>query len=463
MLDMGRRMPVDHAIYIMTQVLDALDYAHTFAKADGTSMEIVHRDVSPGNILLDTQGHVKLLDFGIARANLGGEYKTRDGYFKGKLTYAAPEIYEGTLASPRSDVYSTAVVLYQLIAGENPFRGKDTPDIVRKVLQVMPPPLAAAREDVPDELDEILARAMAKKPSDRYATARAFGDSLRVLESVPEQEFLPALIGDLKSDFNQDMPKKLGLELLQSRDAAWRAAQETSGPRKPLSSTPPPNEIEGPTVEGTDIESIEIQTEKPAPQSGQISRGTWIAAATVFSVIVAAGATIIVATRNSKVVERPRFVVVEKPAAEGQAAPNSAATPVPAVPSPTAEPAQKEPTAPAGSAPATTAKPPTGDRPSAPSATGPDAKALSRAFQRQQGRIENCFVSHVKEVDGRPEVAVKFKVDASGHVTSAELAPSALNSTPLGQCIVGVARSTDFGHQPEPFSFTIPITARRVK
>jgi hypothetical protein len=110
-----------------------------------------------------------------------------------------------------------------------------------------------------------------------------------------------------------------------------------------------------------------------------------------------------------------------------------------------------------------TAKPSTGEHPAASTATGPDAKALSRAFQRQQGRIENCFVSHVKEVDGRPEVAVKFKVDASGHVASAELAPSALNSTPLGQCIVGVARSTDFGHQAEPFSFTIPITARRVK
>ena len=60
------------------------------------------------------------------------------------------------------------------MSGENPFRGKDTPDIVRKVLQVTPPPLAAAREDVPDELDEVLARAIAKKPMDRYATARAF-------------------------------------------------------------------------------------------------------------------------------------------------------------------------------------------------------------------------------------------------------------------------------------------------
>src|SRR5262245_24696603 len=109
LLDTGRKMPIDYAIYITTRVLDALHYAHTFTRADGTPMQIVHRDVSPGNILLDTQGNVKLLDFGIARANEGGEYKTRDGYFKGKLTYAAPEIYEGTAASPQSDVYSAGV------------------------------------------------------------------------------------------------------------------------------------------------------------------------------------------------------------------------------------------------------------------------------------------------------------------------------------------------------------------
>jgi hypothetical protein len=170
----------------------------------------------------------------------------------------------------------------------------------------------------------------------------------------------------------------------------------------------------------------------------------------------------IVASRNKEIVERPRFVVVEKPGPEGPATVTGASATAPAAESAAHE-EPASPPSPPGSSSATAPRGPAAERPGAPTSTGPDAKALSRAFQKQQGRIESCFVSHVKEVDGRPEVSVKFRVDASGHVTTAELAPSALNATPLGGCIIGVARSTDFGRQPEPFSFTIPITARRVK
>lgn len=458
MLDMGRQMPVDHAIYIVTQVLDALDYAHTFTRADGTAMQIIHRDVSPGNVLLDMQGHVKLLDFGIARANEGGgEYKTRDGYFKGKLTYAAPEIYEGTSASPQSDVYSTGVVLYQLISGENPFRGKDTPDIVRRVLQMTPPPLAASRDDVPDELDDVLRRAIAKKPADRYATARGFAEALRAMQTAPEPELLPRLMRDIKADFNDAMPKKLGLEPLQQRDAAWRAAQEASAPRAPLSSTPPAQELEAATMTGTEIQEIDVASDVTR-NTARPARNAIVWAAALAAVVAVIGIGALLVTRDRQVVERPRFVVVEKPGAESPGTTPTAEPPAVAPPAASAEAPIAVDAPPGAAVPVSRTTP--SDR---PPSTGPDAKALSRAFQRQQGRIENCFLSHVKEVSGRPEVSVRFHVDAAGHVASAELSPAALNGTPLGQCIIGVAKGTDFGRQAEPFSFTIPITARRVK
>src|ERR1051325_5231824 len=214
--------PVKYAIYIISRVLDALQYAHTLTRPDGTTMQIVHRDVSPGNILIDTQGHVKLLDFGIARADESDEYRTREGMFKGKLSYSAPEVYDG-VTSPKSDVYSAGVVLYQLLSGDNPFRGKDMAEIVRRVLSYKLPPIGKTRPDVSPALDQAIDRALVKNPQQRYPSAAAFADALRTVREEREEDFVTEFIDDVFNDFNGDMPQKLGLEPLQARDAAWRA------------------------------------------------------------------------------------------------------------------------------------------------------------------------------------------------------------------------------------------------
>jgi hypothetical protein len=102
--------------------------------------------------------------------------------------------------------------------------------------------------------------------------------------------------------------------------------------------------------------------------------------------------------------------------------------------------------------------------PAAGSRSGPpDPASLSRTFQKQRGKIESCFASHVKEVDGRPEVSIRFTVAETGHVSSAQLSPASLSGTPVGQCLLGVARATEFGPLGEALTFTIPITARRMK
>ncbi|MGH7436737.1 MAG: hypothetical protein ACRENE_13775, partial [Polyangiaceae bacterium] len=91
------------------------------------------------------------------------------------------------------------------------------------------------------------------------------------------------------------------------------------------------------------------------------------------------------------------------------------------------------------------------------------ADALTRAFSRQQGPIAKCFSGNATDVSGAPEIAIRFGVNAAGHVTSAQVLPPAVASTPLGACLAGVAQATSFGPQPHDVSFRIPIVARRAQ
>src|SRR6185369_10436488 len=137
--------------------------------------------------------------------------------FKGKLAYSAPEVYDGKSATPRSDEYSTAVVLYQLLSGENPFKGKDVAEIVRRVISEKLPLIHPRRKDVSPELDAVLQKALAKDPAARYPTAAAFADALRAVRERREEEFATELADEVWNDFNGDMPEMLGLEPLQAR------------------------------------------------------------------------------------------------------------------------------------------------------------------------------------------------------------------------------------------------------
>jgi TonB family protein len=91
-----------------------------------------------------------------------------------------------------------------------------------------------------------------------------------------------------------------------------------------------------------------------------------------------------------------------------------------------------------------------------------DSQRLSRAFQRQQGKIENCFRAHAADLARSPQISVRFQIDASGKVTNAQIVPASLSGSGLGSCVTSVASATDFGPQAAPVAFTIPITARKV-
>jgi len=156
----GERLPVPLAVYIVSEVARALHYAHTFRK-----LGIVHRDVTPDNIMLAFSGAVKLVDFGIARSNADATL-TQAGFVVGRPIYTAPEVWEGARADRRSDIYSLGVVLWQLLAG----RPLEPADTESSPSQINP--------DVPPELSAVNLRAFDADPAHRYQSAGALHQAL---------------------------------------------------------------------------------------------------------------------------------------------------------------------------------------------------------------------------------------------------------------------------------------------
>ena len=461
----GRQLPWEVAVLVILRVLSALHYAHTFTRSDGSKAAIVHRDVSPGNILLDLEGNVRLLDFGIAlMAEDKANYQTQDNTFKGKLPYVAPEIYASEKATPKSDVYAAGVVLYQLLTGDNPFAAKEMSDTVRRVLTLQPPPVHASRRDVPRELDRVIAKAIAKETRARYQTADAFAADLRELMPRREDEVFSELSTMIRADFTGDMPKVLHIHTLEMLEASWRDAQ--TGPDEtftPLKSSVPPTVREKLIVTGVTAKLGGDEIIKHTGTTTVVERrgisGKQLIVAVIAAALLAGGVATaaVLLTRPAPGPSGQRFLVVEadgtkrgaEPAPQ-QTEPDLRTIDIDSEPVLTA-------TAPSPSSVVADVKVPT----QSPKSAAADAAAqLSHAFARKHGAIQGCFQAHTQNLEGHPELAIRFSVDAAGNVTSAAVQPGAIASTALGQCLTGVARSTQFGPQPEARSFTIPIHAR---
>ena len=167
----GLRMPLDLSLRVVSQVCAALEYAHRKKDERGQPMEIVHRDVSPQNILLSFEGEVKLVDFGIAKAATKASNTDR-GALRGKLLYMSPEQAWGRTIDRRSDVFSLAVVLYEMVTETKPFIGAGTEmTILELVRQCVITPAREINPRVPEALDRVIMKALAREPGERYQDA----------------------------------------------------------------------------------------------------------------------------------------------------------------------------------------------------------------------------------------------------------------------------------------------------
>ncbi len=165
----NERFPMADIVRIMGQLLDALDYSHNNG--------IVHRDIKPANIIILPDGQVKVTDFGIAR--IESSQFTQAGTVLGTPAYMSPEQFMGQTVDRRSDIFSAGVVLYQFLTGERPFSGTAT-TIMHKVLKEDPLPPSELNVQAPQPFDAVIGKAIAKRPEQRYQTAREFADAIRL-------------------------------------------------------------------------------------------------------------------------------------------------------------------------------------------------------------------------------------------------------------------------------------------
>jgi serine/threonine protein kinase len=167
----GLRMPLDLSLRVVSQVCAALEYAHRKKDERGRPMEIVHRDVSPQNILLSFEGEVKLVDFGIAKAATKASSTDR-GALRGKLLYMSPEQAWGRPIDRRSDVFSLGIVLYEMVTETKPFVGAGSElTILELVRQCVITPAREINPRVPEALDRVITKALAREPGERYQDA----------------------------------------------------------------------------------------------------------------------------------------------------------------------------------------------------------------------------------------------------------------------------------------------------
>ena len=186
--DAGKRLPAELGLFLSAELCDALEHAHRAPGPDGKPLRLVHRDVSPSNVLLSRSGEVKLTDFGIAKRT---EEVTTHGGVRGKVAYISPEQGMGMPVDARSDVFSLGILLFEMLLGRRLFSHLPDFEALRAVCEAQVPKPRSIDRRLDPKVEDILLTALAAKPEDRYQSAAAMGQALR-----DYRYSLPATKGD---------------------------------------------------------------------------------------------------------------------------------------------------------------------------------------------------------------------------------------------------------------------------
>jgi serine/threonine-protein kinase len=214
----SRQMPIPLTVWTLNEILKGLDYAHRLRDPEtGKPLGLVHRDVSPPNVLVSWNGEVKITDFGLAKATTQLE-STDPGVVKGKFSYLAPEAAHGLEVDRRADIFAAGIVGWEMLAGKRLFLADTDYQTVEMVRRAEIPPLSAFNADVGDELETILIKALAREPSERYHHASEFADDLLGYLFATGQKFsahdLAAYLAEMRTEADKPKERAVGADLI---------------------------------------------------------------------------------------------------------------------------------------------------------------------------------------------------------------------------------------------------------
>ncbi|MFP2961822.1 serine/threonine protein kinase, partial [Myxococcus sp. 1LA] len=239
----GEPAPVPLVAFCVSKMCEGLDYAHRKKDGMGRDMNIVHRDISPQNILISYEGEVKVIDFGIAKA-AGKATKTQAGILKGKFGYMSPEQIRGLPLDRRSDVFAIGVCLYEMLTGERLFVGDSDFSVLEKVRKAEVPSPTTYNRRIPEVLERIVLKALAKDVDERYQYASELGDDLQRFLITSDTIFSRKDLAQyMKSTFAEDVEREKQ-RLLDYADIkppeGMQAALEAASFNSPIQPSAPP-------------------------------------------------------------------------------------------------------------------------------------------------------------------------------------------------------------------------------
>jgi serine/threonine protein kinase len=271
------RLDLHVAVRIVARVCSGLHAAHELLGEDGEPLHVVHRDVSPQNILISTTGQVRLTDFGVAKARGQVHAPTQTGEVKGKLSYMAPEQVTTRDIDRRADIFALGCVLYEATVGQRPYASGDALATLYQLLEEPLTPPSARSPGYPPELEKIILRAMARDREDRFATAEEFGRALEKFLLTEKAMVADTRVAELvKKTLADSIVRRSNqiAEAIQSiEDEKTRPRPSASPDAASLPSRSPPKAIATPTVTDPTLSGTSLSGQLPRRKSRALALG----------------------------------------------------------------------------------------------------------------------------------------------------------------------------------------------